>query len=66
MNKNYTDKAKRTSTAGLKYGIKDAGEARFNALDMGDTVLAKKYALEIEAFEIELKKRNKGLCIQAV
>tara|TARA_R110000737_G_C14592345_1_gene487781 strand:- start:743 stop:940 length:198 start_codon:yes stop_codon:yes gene_type:complete len=63
---NYTNKAKRTSTTGLEYGIKDAGEARINALDMGDTDLAKKYALEIDAFEIELKKRNKGLCIQVV
>ena len=63
---NYTEKAKRTSTTGLEYGIKDAGEAKKNASEMGDFVAAKKYALEIEAFEIELAKRLKGLCIQSV
>ena len=66
MSTNYTDKAKRTSTAGLEYGIKDAGEARLNALDMGDTDLAKKYAIEIASFEVELAKRLKGVCIQVV
>lgn len=59
-------KAQTTSTAGLEYGIKDATEARKNALEMGDSANAKKYAAEIESFKTELEKRVKGLCIQVV
>jgi hypothetical protein len=59
----YTQKAQRTPTIGLDLGIKDAKEARQNALEMGDVSRALAYAEEIKAFELELSRRLKGLCI---